>query len=632
MTQASTTNRGPRGWDRMVTQLAASPDLGTFHRGMLDLQCKIVAAEYGALWVAGPDNKPMLVDAWPAKLAEAGGEAPLMTLLSQAAASGFERQASHVLKAEPEANTTPGAELGAHVFVTVMRVEGNIAAVATVVAELRDAQILQSTAPLRELAAGLYEGFFAKQEVRRREQDVQRVRQAMALLAVSQEAEGFGGATLNMVNELARQLKCSRVCLGWIRGKGVRVVAMSDTEHLKRHSQDVALTELAMAECLDQQQPVAYPIPPESEPLLQQAVVHSHKRLVANAPGRHVLSLPLRQRDEWLGVLLLERTEAPFEPQTIQYIQLVSDVIAPHLDDRFTSDKPLPMHAWRSVEWAAKYLVGPRHIAWKLGALAALALVAYIIFGTWEYKVSAPCVFEAEARRITPAPFEGQLRKAPKRAGDHVAAGDVLAELDTYDLKLQLAEARARMQTAQLEYEQHQYGQDGKQAEAQQAKANIAQAKARVDLLEYQIDRAIIKSPIAGVVLSGNWHDKIGGMIKQGEPMFEVAPIEHLTAVMHVNELDIDQFDDKRSAPYEGKLATRGEPEHRFGFTIERVVPAATPVNNVNSFEVRARLLDTAPWLRPGMEGLAKVEVGSKPIWWILTHRISDTLRLWFWW
>lgn len=632
MTQTSATRPGPRGWDRMVSQLAASPDLASFHRGMLDLQCKIVAAEYGALWVAGPEGKPMLVDAWPPKLAEGGPDSPLMNLLAQAAKSGFERQSSHVLKAEPEGNAAPAADLGAHVFVTVMRFEGNITAVSTVVAELRDAQVVQSTAPLRELAAGLYEGFFAKQEVRRREQDVQRVRQAMALLAVSQEAEGFGGATLNMVNELARQLKCSRVCLGWVRGKGVRLVAMSDTEHLKRHSQDVVLTELAMAECLDQQQPVAFPIPPDAEPLLQQAVIHAHKRLVANVAGRHVVSLPLRQRDEWLGVLLLERTEAPFDPATIQYVQLVSDVIAPHLEDRFISDKPLPMHAWRSVEWAAKHLVGPRHIAWKLGALVALALVLFCAFGTWEYKLSAPCVFEPELRRIMPAPFEGQIRKALKRAGDRVAAGEPLAELDTYELKLQLEESKARLAGAELEYSQHQYGQEGKQAEAQQAKASMAQIKARIDLLTYQIDRAVIRAPIAGVILSGNWHDKVGGVIKQGDVMFEVAPVDQLLAVLHVNELDIDQIDEKRGAHYEGQLATRGEPEHRFGFTIERIVPSASPVNNVNSFEVRARLQESAPWLRPGMEGLAKIEVGKRPIWWIFTHRISDTLRLWFWW
>jgi hypothetical protein len=31
------------------------------------------------------------------------------------------------------------------------------------------------------------------------------------------------------------------------------------------------------------------------------------------------------------------------------------------------------------------------------------------------------------------------------------------------------------------------------------------------------------------------------------------------------------------------------------------------------------------------MEGLAKVNVGKRKILWIMTHRISDTIRLWFW-
>ena len=45
-----------------------------------------------------------------------------------------------------------------------------------------------------------------------------------------------------------------------------------------------------------------------------------------------------------------------------------------------------------------------------------------------------------------------------------------------------------------------------------------------------------------------------------------------------------------------------------------------------------ATLDESAPWMRPGMEGLAKLEVGDRRLIWIATRRISDTLRLWLWW
>jgi multidrug efflux pump subunit AcrA (membrane-fusion protein) len=651
MTQQQTTTRGtgPRGWERLVAQLNAAPDLGAFHRGMLDVQCKIVAAEYGALWVRGENGEPRPLEAWPKSLGQVPLNSPMMTLLAESAKSGFERGASHVLKAEPE-NPGEAPDLGAHIFVTVLRAKGQVVAVSTVVAECRDAQVLQSTQPLRELAAGLYEGFFARQDAAAREQDAQRVRQAMAILAVSQEATGFAGSCLNLVNELARQLKCTRVSLGWIRGRGVRLVAMSDTEHLKRHSEQVAGIEMAMAECLDQQQPIVYPVPEGAEPLLLHAVVHAHRKVTGEQPNRYVVSLPLRHRDDWIGVVTLERIDAPFDPGTIQYLQLVADVAAPHLQSRYESDRFLIFHAWHSLERALAYLVGPKHTGWKAGAIALLALLVFLAVGTWGYRVTAPFTFEAETRRLVPAPFDARLEGVTVEPGDRVEAGQVLAQLDVTEATLQREKARAKLN----EYIVEEAKARGKAmageadsadwADAKKAEANIKETQAQIALLDYTIEKGTLKAPVAGQVLAGDWKDKLGGVVKQGDAMFEIAPLDDPTrdiiAVLHVSESDIDLIAPKSGdGGRRGELATRSEPQETFPFEVVQIVPLATPVEGANAFEVRARLLpaanqherDRQDWLRPGMSGLAKIDAGRQPIRWILTHRIVDTIRLWVW-
>lgn len=645
MTQATAT-RGPRGWDRVVAQLNAATELTAINRGMLDLQCKIVAAEYGTLWTRDSQGNPTPLEAWPKPLSEIPSDNPMMQLLAQAAKSGFERGASHVLKAEAEnaqGSTPAEGEIGAHIFVTVLRHKGQIAGVTTVVAECRDAQVLQTTAPMRELAAGLYEGFFARREAVEHQQDSQRVRSAMAMLAVSQEAEGFNGACLNLVNELARQLKCTRVSLGWVRGKGIRLIAMSDTEHLKRHSDQVAMLELGMAECVDQQQPLIYPVPDDAEPLLRHAVVHAHRRLTQNHQGRYTASLPLRHRDEWIGVITLERLETPFDSDLIRFLQLVVDVIAPHLNDRKHSDRFLVGHAWHSVEKTSAYLIGPRHTAWKLAALLGLAVLTFVVFGRWDYRVSAPFVFEAHARRFLPVPYESQLRAVHVEPGDKVVKDQVLAEMDDTELRLQLSETTAKLRQAEFEWSKNlnEAGKDPtKMADAKQSEANILQMKAHIELLNYLVSRAQIRAPVDGRVLSGQWKDKVGGVLKQGDQMFEVAPLGDLVALVHVPDSDIDLLMGKPERSLIGDLTTRSEPEHRFPIKVDRIVPSAAPVNGVNAFEVRAVLTGSddpeiaakQDWLRPGMEGLAKIDVGSKPIWWILTHRIVDTVRLWIWW
>jgi hypothetical protein len=36
-------------------------------------------------------------------------------------------------------------------------------------------------------------------------------------------------------------------------------------------------------------------------------------------------------------------------------------------------------------------------------------------------------------------------------------------------------------------------------------------------------------------------------------------------------------------------------------------------------------------WWRPGMSGVAKINVGSRTFFWVIAHRTIDFLRLYFW-
>jgi hypothetical protein len=57
----------------------------------------------------------------------------------------------------------------------------------------------------------------------------------------------------------------------------------------------------------------------------------------------------------------------------------------------------------------------------------------------------------------------------------------------------------------------------------------------------------------------------------------------------------------------------------------------ATAEDGRNFFRVDARLEEPTSALRPGMEGVAKIEVGPRRLIWIWTHSLVDWLRLWFW-
>jgi hypothetical protein len=82
-----------------------------------------------------------------------------------------------------------------------------------------------------------------------------------------------------------------------------------------------------------------------------------------------------------------------------------------------------------------------------------------------------------------------------------------------------------------------------------------------------------------------------------------------------------------------GEIAFVSRPDLKFPIRLERIDPVAVPENLENVFIVRVVFPEeVSPWWRPGMSGVAKVNVGKRNILWIFTHRTVDFLRIFFWW
>ena len=71
-----------------------------------------------------------------------------------------------------------------------------------------------------------------------------------------------------------------------------------------------------------------------------------------------------------------------------------------------------------------------------------------------------------------------------------------------------------------------------------------------------------------------------------------------------------------------------------FAFTVANVTSVTTAKEGHNYFRVEALLDGTHERLRPGMEGVGKIEIERRRLIWIWTHRLVNWLRLtlWTWW
>ncbi|MGP1273435.1 MAG: efflux RND transporter periplasmic adaptor subunit [Phycisphaerales bacterium] len=666
------------GWPAIVAELsAAAGDERAFPSVLLAAMGRVTGARQAALLAPAPPGEstgPGEVRAtlvWPAVDGEAADEALQEPDVIRIAAAGVLASGeSKVMAIGGASDALYGGEAGGGfvLCVPVGRLEDDDrprpAAAAVLLLDGRSQQALQTTMALAELLAGYAHLGAARQQLARTRASASALDLATRLIGSINSARGFRGAALQLVNDLCRALKADRVALGWRGGRAganatgdgvvaerdatpVRVVALSDTEQVDRRMAMVRKLAAAMDECVDQEQAVAYPLPDaprgeEPDPVLARAVTQAHRELTAGNAHLKVISVPVRDGDETIGVVTIE-SAAPgqsIDPRTVELLQATLDLVGPVLRVRRSDDRPIPARAADAVRAAGAWAVGPRHTWWKLAALAVLALSAVVVFVRVPYRIEAPVSLKPMERRVIAAPFDGTVRSVSARAkaGESVEAGEVLVRLDTSELELSAAEARGQLRQAQAQADEAmRRGQGG---ERQQAEARAEQARARLELFERRIEQAEIRAPMAGTIITGDLSERVGATLTRGDPLFEIAPLDTMRVVARVDDRDIglimtriaEMREEDEAGAMVGSVATRAYPDRRFPLRVERVVPLARAEGGLNAFEVHAALEHGAAWMRPGMEGLAKLEVGDRTLLWIGSRRIVDTLRLWLWW
>jgi hypothetical protein len=440
-----------------------------------------------------------------------------------------------------------------------------------------------------------------------------------ALLKQLCRPDDFPRAAMETVNWLATRFACTRVGLGMARKKGLRLEALSHAAWFDRKTQEVTAIENAMDEALDQRRSVVLPVPPEGTA----AISIAHRDA---ARGRCVCSVVLAGGDGLgTGVLYLERpTDLPFTSAEVHTLEQTARMIGPVLESRELA------HRWiggRTRDlWQAfvDRLRDPRRPALRAGiALGILALGAVtLVDASW--RVGAEAAIEGEQQRVIPAPFEGYIAQASVKAGLVVRKDQPLAELDSRQTRLDLQ--RWIAEEAQYRSRYHDALAKHDQPLAAISLAQMQQALAQRALAEDKLARSVLRAPYDAFVVSGDLSQQIGGPVEQGKVLFELAPLDAYRVIVKVDESDIRAV----RVGQGGHLVLSGLTGEKLAFRVKNIsVPEAKDGRNV--FRVEAQLDKADKALRPGMQGVAKIEVGERSLLWIWTHKAWHWLQLQAW-
>jgi len=333
-----------------------------------------------------------------------------------------------------------------------------------------------------------------------------------------------------------------------------------------------------------------------------------------------IIALPLRKLDDFTGTLaILFNIRPSQQPVVMQILHWGEDWLELLLNQQQDAvqlpDLPEPEDRHSIIQMNRPRLI----------VLAVLLFAIILSFISGTYRVTAPAVLEGKIQRVIVAPIDGFIAQAYARAGETVATGDVIAELDTRELLLQQQRYAAEVNEYTRQYRKALGARELTQAHI--FKSQMSQAEAELQLLDKKIQRAVLKSNIDGVIISGDLSRSLGAPVKTGDILFEVAPLDEYRLIVFVDEKQVVDVKEGMS----GSLSLKAMPGRKLPFSVHKVSPVFAENETGIAYRVEARMAEHLAELRPGMEGVAKIEIDQRSFAWIYMHELFDLIRFWAW-
>ena len=448
---------------------------------------------------------------------------------------------------------------------------------------------------------------------------------ALQITARALSQDSSAAAATSVVTELATRLSCERVSIGFREGRELKLYALSHSARYESRQNLIKRIEAAIEEAVDQKETLAYPATDKSTFMLQ-----AHEELAKNHGGSFICTVPLIHHGQVTGGVIFERSSAAtaFTPETVELCEQLAALFAPILEFRRLNDRPLLEKTKELLKSAASGIFGSGHLGLKFVLAVSVLAVMMLTMVQWNYKVSANSVLEGTIERVITAPEEGYIKDAAARPGDLVSAKQTLATLDDRDLKLEKLKWSGKQKQITKEYREALAGRDRSQIGI--LRAQLDQAQAQLEILEKKLERTVISAPIGGVIVSGDFTRALGSPVERGQIMYKVSPLDQYRVLLDVDESDVAEL----SVGMRGELTLSAAAEDTFEIVVDKITPVSEAGDGANYFQIEASLVETPQFLRPGMQGVSKIEIGERRLIWVLTHKLVDWLRLklWAWW
>jgi multidrug efflux pump subunit AcrA (membrane-fusion protein) len=257
---------------------------------------------------------------------------------------------------------------------------------------------------------------------------------------------------------------------------------------------------------------------------------------------------------------------------------------------------------------------------------AAAALIFLVVFPL-PMRVDGDATVGPGQRAQVQPEFQGVVSKVFVHEGEAVKRGQVVAEMDAWDIRSELAGAQAKYQAALLQMNRALAGNDGGEGGIQRVNADYW--KGEVARAQELLSRAQLRSPIDGIIATPHVETFAGRRLQFGETFAEVVDTANVVVDVAVDATDVALLRTGEKAV----VKLNSYPTRTFHGDVAMVSPKGVAAGDERVFYARVAVPNPDGALRMGMEGRAKITSGwrtsgyvffRKPVLWIYS-------RIWNW-
>ena len=324
----------------------------------------------------------------------------------------------------------------------------------------------------------------------------------------------------------------------------------------------------------------------------------------------------LRDTDSRLTAICLVPLEEHLSPDSELAASLASSTIGSQISLHRKAQPGIIARSGQTLKNLAKNQ-GRRVI------LVPLLLIAMVLSIPFPMKIKCDTELQPRKRRLVSASFDGRLESVFVEPGDLIKKGETIARMDAREIQWELDSLEADYNRAKKERDTASAPPLVDRAKAQIAEYEMQRLEGQRQLLKDRILNLDIRSPIDGVVLSGEMDKLEGARLKMGQTLIEVGPLDEIVFEIAIPDNTVSHV----QVGNEVFVKLDSLPNRTFRGVMDRIHPRSEQREHANVFIGEVHLANPADVnLRPGMGGRAKIVGRRHPLAWNLFHRAIEQL------